>query len=146
MTGRVWRYRRGTWKSSGPDLGGLAVPIAIAVVVVVVVEFILSIIVWLAVAAGVVLVLAAAGSIWWLRGAPRRKAEYAALYAAAFEARRPAATVTATVIPQVPQPSQPVIHNHGPQFHFYGAASPEAVRVTRTALPEQAGDAITEGK
>ena len=131
----------GTWQTSGPDLGGLVVPVVIAVVVVAVVEFILSIIVWLAVAAGVVLVLAAAGLIWWLRGAPKRKAEYAALYAAAFEARRPVQTVTATVIPQVQQPAQPEIHNHGPQFHFYGAASPEAVRVIRQALP---GEAITE--
>lgn len=127
----------GTWKTSGPDLDGLAVPVVLVAIAVAVVEFILSIIVWLAVAAGVVLVVAAAGLIWWLRGAPKRKAEYAALYAAAFEARRPVQTVTATVIPQVAQPAQPVIHNHGPQFHIYGAASPEAARVIRSAITEE---------
>ena len=134
----------GTWQSSGPDLGGLVVPVVLVAVAVAVVEFILSIIVWLAIAAGVVLVLAAAGLIWWLRGAPKRKAEYAAAYAAAFDARRPAQTVTATVIPQVSQTSRPEIHNHGPQFHFYGAASPETARVIRSALPGQTWDAITE--
>ena len=65
----------GTWQSSGPDLGGLIVPVVLVAVAVAVVEFILSIIVWLAVAAGVILVLVAAGLIWWLRGAPKRKAE-----------------------------------------------------------------------
>jgi hypothetical protein len=135
---------KGTWQTSGPHLGGLVVIVAIAAVAVAVIEFILSIIVWLAIAGGVVLVLVAAGLIWWLRGAPKRKAEYAALYAAAFEAGRQAQTVTATVIPQVTPSSQPAIHNHGPQFHFYGAASPEAARVIRTAIPGAAGGAITE--
>ena len=103
----------------------IAAPIAIAVVVVIIVEWILSIIVWLAVAAGVVLVLVAAGLIWWLRGAPKRKAEYAALYAAAFEARR---TVTATAAPQVSAGTTPAIENHFHVHHHY-AASPEPARV-----------------
>ena len=145
MTRGTWQGS-GTWQSSGPDLGGLVVPVVLVAVAVAVIEFVLSIIVWLAIAAGVVLVLAVAALAWWLRGAPKRRAEYAAAYAAAFEARRPAATVTATVIPQVQQPEQPAIHNHGPQFHFYGAASPEAVRVIRQALPGQSGEAIPEGK
>ena len=38
----------GTWQSSGPDLGGLVVPVVLVAVAVAVVEFILSIIVWLA--------------------------------------------------------------------------------------------------
>lgn len=123
----------GTWQTSGPDLGGLIVPVVLVAVAVAVVEFILSIIVWIAVAAGVILVLVAAGLIWWLRGAPKRKAEYAALYAAAFEARRPVQTVTATVIPQVRWPEQPAVTNN---FNFYGVASPEVARIIRTALPE----------
>ena len=118
----------GTWQSSGPDLGGLIVPVVIAAALVAVVEFILSIIVWLAIAAGVVLVLAAAGLVWWLHGAPKRKAEYAALYAAAFESRRPVQTVTATVIPQVPTGAGPAIENHYHVHHHY-AASPEPARV-----------------
>jgi hypothetical protein len=133
----------GTWQSSGPDLGGLLVPVVLVAVVVAVVEFILSIIVWLAIAAGIVLVLVAAGVVWWLRGAPKRKAEYAALYAAAFEARRPAQTVSATVAPQVRWPEQPAVtNNYGPQFHFSGPdAEAQMARVIRSAI--RAGEAIT---
>ena len=53
----------GTWKTSGPDFDGLVVPVVLVAIAVAVVEFILSIIVWLAVASGVVPVLAAAGLI-----------------------------------------------------------------------------------
>ena len=55
---------------------------------------------WIAIPAGVVLVLAAGVLVWWLRGAGRRNAEYAAAYAAAFVRHR---TVTATTKPQVTQ-------------------------------------------
>jgi hypothetical protein len=114
----------GTWQSSGPDLDGLIVPVVIAAVFVAVVEFVLSIIVWLAVAAGIVLVIAAGGLIWWLRGAPKRKAEYAALYAAAFEAHR---AVTATATPQVTQgTAPPAIEYH---VHHHYAAGQEPARV-----------------
>jgi hypothetical protein len=130
---------RGTWQGSGTwqSGGGLVVPVVIAAVAVAVAEFVLSIIMWLAIAAGIVLVLAAAGLIWWLRGAPKRKAAYAAAYAAAFEAQRRPATVTATVIP----PAMPPVVN----FNFYAAGSPEPARVIRTVIPGTAGDAITEG-
>ena len=93
--------------------------------VVIIVEWILSIIVWLAVAAGVVLVLAAAGLIWWLRGAPKRRAEYAALYAAAFEARR---QVTATATPQVSSSSPPAIEQHV-HYHYHAVGGQEPARV-----------------
>jgi hypothetical protein len=144
---------KGTWQGSGTfqtssaDLGGLAgvaAPVAIAVVVVIIVEFILSIIVWLAIAAGIVLALAAAGLIWWLRGAPERKAAYDAAYRAAFEARRAAPAAA----PQVRWPERPAVTNnyHGPQFHFHGPdAEAQMARVIRS-LPGQAGDAITEGE
>ena len=118
----------GTWQSGGPDLGGLVVPVVIAAVAVAVAEFVLSIIVWLAIAAGVVLVLAAAGLIWWLRGAPKRRAAYDAAYHAAFEAHRPAQTVTTTVLPQVPQrfeaPERPAI---GParEVHLHLTVPPD---------------------
>lgn len=115
----------GTWQTGGPDLGGLIVPVVIAAMFVAVVEFVLSIIVWLAIAAGVVLVIVAAGLIWWLRGAPKRKAEYAALYAAAFEARR---AVTATATPQVAQgTAAPAIEYH--VHHHYYAGGQEPARV-----------------
>ena len=51
------------------------------------------------------------------------------------------ATLTATVIPQASQGTQPAIVNnyHGPQFHFSGADSEErAARVIRRALTEPA--------
>ena len=115
----------GTWQTSGPDFG-LIVPVGIAVVVVAVVEFILSIIVWLAIAAGVVLVLAAAGLVWWLHGAPKRRAEYAALYAAAFEARR---TVTATATPQVTQGTAPPAIEQHVHYHYHAPVGQEPARV-----------------
>ena len=143
MEGTAMRHADGAHThghGGGLDLLAVAGPVAIAVAVVIVVEFILSIIVWLAIALGVVLVLAAAGLIWWLRGAPKRKAEFDAAYAAAFEARRPARTVTATVIPQVQQPEQPAIELH---YHSHYHAAPESP--ARIVIPGTAGDAITEG-
>ena len=123
MTRGTWQGS-GTFQTSGPDLDGLIVPVVLVAVAVAVIEFVLSIIVWLAIAAGVVLVIAAAGLIWWLRGAPKRKAEYAALYAAAFKARR---AVTATAAPQVSAGTAPAIENHYHVHHHY-AASPEPAR------------------
>ena len=125
----------GTWKSSGPDLDGLVVPVVLVAVAVAVVEFILSIIVWLAVAAGVVLVLAAAGLIWWLRGAPKRKAEVAALLAARHEA------LAATARPQVTYAPAPAVEQH---VHYHYHAAPDSP--ARIVIPGTAGDAITEGK
>ena len=104
----------GTWQSSGPDLGGLVVPVVLVAVAVAVVEFILSIIVWLAIAPGVVLVLVAAGLIWRLRGAPKRKAEFAALLAARYEAR------AATARPQVTYAPAPAVEQHV-HYHFHAA-------------------------
>lgn len=117
----------GTWQSSGPDLDGLIVPVVLVAVAVAVVEFVLSIIVWLAVAAGIVLVIVAAGLIWWLRGAPKRRAEYAAEYAAAFEAKRRPVTVTATVIPQVPAGAGPAIEQHV-HYHYHAADGQDPAR------------------
>lgn len=123
----------GTFQTSGPDLDGLIVPVVIAVVVVAVVEFVLSIIVWLAVGAGVVLVLGAAGLIWWLRGAPKRRAEYAALYAAAFEAHR---AVTVTAAPQVAQgTAPPAIENHYHVHHHYADGQEPARVIPGKVLP-----------
>jgi len=127
---------RGTWQTSGPDLSGIAGPVAIAVVVVAVVEFILSIIVWLAVAAGVVLVLVAAGLIWWLRGKPEREAEVAGLLAARHEA------LAATVKPQVTYAPVPALEQHV-HYHYHAADGRGPARIF-TALPGQAGEAITE--
>jgi hypothetical protein len=129
----------GTWQTGGPDFTGLVGPVVLVAVAVAVIEFVLSIIVWVAIALGVVLVLVAAGLIWWLRGAPRRKAAYDAAYRAAFEARRPVQTVTATVIPQVPAGARPTIEQHTHYHVHLGAAGPEAVHVIRS-LPGTAGE------
>lgn len=136
----------GTWQTSGFDLEGLLVPVVLVAVAVAVVEFILSIIIWLAIAAGVLLALLAAVLVWWLRGAPKRRAEFTAAYAAAFEAHRPA-QVTATVIPKVSQGTSWPAVAPPPQvtFNFYGLAPEQQAAVIRTALPGQrSGDIITE--
>lgn len=125
----------GTWQSSGPDLDGLIVPVVICAVVIAVAEFILSIIVWLAIAAGVVLVAAVAGFVWWRRGEPERKARYDAIYAAAFEARRRRGAITADAIPQVSQGTAPAIENHYHVHHHYAAGSEPARAIPGKVLP-----------
>ena len=117
----------GTWQSSGPDLGGLAVPVVIAVVAVIIAEWILSIIVWLAIAAGVVLAAAVAGLVLWrVKAAPKRRAASAAI-AAAFD--REALTRGAA------RPSiAPAVVN----FNFYGMPAAEPAAVIRKVIPGQA--------
>jgi hypothetical protein len=142
----------GTWQSSGPDLDGLIVPVIIAAVFVAVVEFVLSIIVWLALAAGIVLVLAVAALVVWrVKAAPKRRAAEAAITAAFVreaEARRAERAITGTVLPQVSWPDQPAItNNYGPQFHIHGPdAEAQLARVIRSALPGQAGGPVPEGE
>ena len=68
------------------DLGGLILPVVIIVVAAAVIEFVLSIIVWLAVASGVAVFLAAAVLAWWLVTQPARRARFAEATRAAFAA------------------------------------------------------------
>jgi hypothetical protein len=66
----------------GPSLDGLVVPVVLAALATAVIEFVLSIIVWLAIIMGVVLAAALAVLIWWLRTQPARKARFDEAYRA----------------------------------------------------------------
>jgi hypothetical protein len=79
-----------------------------------------------------------------MRWGERQDARHAQIWAARKAALEPP-SVTATVIPQVRWPDQPVIeyHHHGAVFNFYGPdGETQAARVIRAALPGQAGDRI----
>lgn len=118
-------------------------PAALIVVAAVVVWYILSVIIWIAVALGVLLLLAVVALAWWLRGKPVRQAAWDARYAAAFGAERNRAAVpkvTATVIPQAVAGARPAIENHYHVHHHY-ADGDGPTRVP--AISGQAGDAIT---
>jgi len=102
--------------------------IAIAVAVVIIAEWILSVIVWIAVALGVLLALAAAVLVWWLRGKPGREAAWAARYADAFAGMNESRKITATVTSQVSAGTQPAIENHV-HYHYHAADGREPARV-----------------
>ncbi len=122
---------RGTWQGSGTFTTGddgvqrMAYCLVAGVLVMAGVSWVLRHILWVVIPAGVLLVVAAAGLVWWRRGELKRKARYAALYAAAFEARRKPATVTATVIPQASTGTGPAIeqHVHHEQHYHLGNLS-----------------------
>ena len=71
-----------------------------------------------------------------MRWAGRRDARRLPLWIA----REVPSPAPATVIPQAAAGAPPAVENHyhGPQFHFYGAAGPEAARVIR-AIPGGTG-------
>ena len=98
------------------------------VLLAVIAEWILSVIVWIAIALGILLVLAAAVLVWWLRGRLARQAAWDARYAAAFAPLRERQTVTATVTPQVGPLAPPAIEQHV-HYHYHAADSPEPARV-----------------
>lgn len=135
---------RGTWQGSGTfQTGGggaetAAYCLVAAALIIGGATWVLRHMLWVVIPAGIVLAIAAAGLIWWLRGAAARKARAAAAYAAAFARHR---AVTATVTPQISDGTQPAIENHYHVHHHY--AVPEAAAYT--VLPGQAGArAITE--
>lgn len=66
----------------GTDVASLIGPVVIAVIAVALIEFVLSIIVWLAVVFGVVTFLAVALLTWWLITNPARKMRFDEAYAA----------------------------------------------------------------
>ena len=94
----------------------------------VIAEWILSVIVWIAVILGVLLALAAAALVWWLRGRPAREAAWADRYATAFDGLRQPQTVTATVTPQVDAGVRPAIEQHV-HYHLHLADSRDPARV-----------------
>ena len=85
-------------------------------------------------------VLSVAAVVALSRVTARREAAFGARLAAAHQR----GTLTATVIPQVTQEAtaRPAIEQHFHVHHHY-ADSREPARVIRTALPGQAGAAIT---
>ena len=94
----------------------------------VIVEWILSVIIWIAIALGVLLVIAAAVLVWWLRGKSARQAAWADRYATAFDGLRQPQTVTATVPPQVDAGVRPAIEQHV-HYHLHLADSRDPARV-----------------
>ena len=103
-----------------------------------IVEWILSVSIWIAIALGVLLVIAAAVLVWWLRGKSARQARYDAHYAAAFAPFHEVRKVTATVIPQAVPAAQhpelpaavPAVESHV-HYHLHLADS-VAARVFAT--------------
>lgn len=133
------------------DGPGRAVPlIAAAVLVIALAEWILSALIWIAIALGAVLVIAAAALAWWVHGKPARQAAWDARYAAAFGAareREAASRVTATVIPRAGAGARPAVGSHVIHHHVWeGPAIREPARIARSAaIPADAGE-ITEGE
>lgn len=131
---------RGTWQGSGTFQTGsggtetMAYCLVAGVLVVAGASWVLRHMLWIVVPAGIVLAIAAGGLIWWLRGAAKRKARYAAAYAAAFARNREARTVTATAAPQVSVGTPPAIEQHN---HFHFGDEEVAARILRKALAPQ---------
>lgn len=103
-------------------------------------EWVLARIWWIAGSAAVITALAVAAVIPLMRWAERRDARRLPLW----KVREVPASVTATVIPQAVTGARPAIENHFHVHHHY-ADGREPVRVF-TAIPGQAGDALTEGE
>ena len=89
-------------------------------------------------------VLAVAAVVALMRWGERRDARHAERwrFMVTREPSRP--TLTATVTPQVGRTAPPAIEQHV-HYHYHATGSREAARVF-TAIPGQAGDAITGGK
>jgi len=133
---------RGTWSGSGTfevtGGGGRVVLIAVAALAAVsAAEWVLSRLLWL-LAVTAVAVTVAVAVVWWLiRRQQRREAVHAAMRTF-VTARVQAVPLSSAARRELPA----VTHLH---LHFDRADTDEAARIIRTALPGQAGDAITEG-
>lgn len=124
----------------GADPGGLIAVVVIAAVAVAVVEFVLSIIVWLAVGFGVAALLAVALLAWWLLTNPARKARYDEAYRAGAASLRAAEEARAmqrqAFALELARASAPVINNIIDPALIAAAVAgaqlqPQAVRVLR---------------
>lgn len=99
-----------------------------------VVEWIARNLWWLATVAGIIFAALVTAAIWWMRGAPGRKAEFAA----AIAAQRAANAVPAA--PRRELAGDTHVHHH---LHMHGVSDDERAAIIRTAIPGQAGDAVT---
>ena len=93
-------------------------------------------------ASGALAVLIVVALVRW---GERQDARHAQLWAARKAALAPA-PVTATMLPQAATGARPALEQHVHYHVHLGAAEREAARIIRTALPGQAGAAITEGE
>lgn len=121
--------------------GGAAVPVvplAVVFSLAWIAEHLVEVIVMCGVSGTLAVLVVVALMRWGERQDARRAQIWAARKAAAS---RP--SITATVIPQASRGTALAIENHV-HYHYHGErASPEPARVIRTALPGQAGAAIT---
>jgi hypothetical protein len=80
---------------------------------------------WIAIPAGVMLVIAAGGLIWWLRGKTAREARFAAVIAA----QRERYTLSAPLKPQVARGTAPPAIEQHIHYHYHAADGQEPARV-----------------
>lgn len=132
---------RGKWQGSGTFQTGddgiqaVAYCLVAGVLVLAGASWVLRHMLWIAIPAGAVLVVAAGGLVWWLRGAARRKARYDAAYTAAFARERESRAVTATATsPQVSQGTLPAIEYHV-HHHYYADGQDAARAIPGKVLP-----------
>ena len=125
---------KGTWQTTGGGDDGIqtaAYWLVAAVLVVAGASWVLRHMLWIAIPAGVILAVAVGGLIWWLRGASKREARFAA----AIAARRQAAALATPSKPQVTRGTQPALEQHI-HYHYHAADSQEPARViTGKVLP-----------
>jgi hypothetical protein len=124
--------------------GGAAVPV-VALAAFVGIDWVAAHLAEVAAISAICGVLAVAALVMLMRWCARRETVVAATRSLWVTRDVPAPAITGRVIPQaIQQPAAPAIEQHV-HYHLHVADGYEAARVF-TAIPGQAGEAITEGK
>ncbi len=118
----------GTWQTTGGGDDGIQTAmyyLVAAVLVMAGASWVLRHMLWIAIPAGVMLLVAAGGLVWWLRGKTAREARFAV----AIAAQRERHELSAPSKPQVTQgTTRPAIEQHI-HYHYHAADSQDAARV-----------------